>query len=103
MIETFERIYEVEIYAQDYDFVYDEWVENNRECVSQNCYDSYNAAVSAVRSITTMTAIKLEQKYDYNGLDIVIYERCFANDEEVNWEEVGYAEWISACCNFDEL
>lgn len=102
MIATFERIYEVEVYACDYDFMNDEW-DDERDCVSQNQYDSYNAAVSAVRSITPKAAMKLEQKYDRNGLDIVIYERCFANDEEVSWEEVGCVEWIGACCNYMDV
>lgn len=91
--------YEVEIYGQDYDFENNEWVEGSHECVSQNCYDNYEAAVAAVKSITPLSATKMEQQSGCNGLDVVIYERSFIGDNEMDWHEVGYAEWIGACCN----
>lgn len=99
MVYTVDHIYEVEIFGQDYDFEHDEWVEESRECISQNCYDTHKAAANAVQRITPNSAVKLEKRSGCNGLDIVIVERTFVNDDESDWNIVGEAEWIGACCN----
>jgi len=103
MIVTFDRIYEVEIHGCNYDFELDEWDEDSHECISQNCYDTYNAAVSAVRSITPESAQEMERWSDRNGLDIAIYERHFVNGEEIEFDLAGEAEWIGLHCDLTGL
>ena len=92
-----ETVYEVEIHGNDYDFVEDCWSED-RDTISQNCYDTYEEAANAVRNLTPMSALTLERRSGYNGLDIMIVERTFKGNDE-SWFIVGEAEWIGASCN----